>query len=93
MLTKRNRFDRKVDMKRKKTIKKSVNKLDSAYKYVNKGEDFLENSVCQLQENVGDGTGWFLGLRKGGRNKVRCKFEDFQIYDRDGNTIELQNEF
>lgn len=80
-------------MKRKKVVKRSANKLDYTFKYVNKGENFIKGSVCQLQKNEGDGTGWFLGLRKSGKNKVRCEFKDFDIFDSDGNIIEIQNDF
>lgn len=80
-------------MKKKRVVKRSVNKLDYSYKFVNNGDTFIKGSVCQLQSNEGDGTGWFLGLRKTGKNKARCKFDEFEIFDRDGNAIELQDEF
>ena len=58
-------------MKRKKTIRVNKNKLDGKYKFLSKGVEFKDKSVCQLQENLGDGTGWFLGIRKtGSRNKI-----------------------
>lgn len=78
---------------KKKVLKRSMNKLDHSYKFVNNGDAFLKGSVCQLQKNEGDGTGWFLGLRKTGKNKVRCKFSEFAIYDSGGNTIELESDF
>ena len=81
-------------MKRKKTIRVNKNKLNSKYKFLSKGGEFKNKSVCQLQENLGDGTGWFLGIRNtGNRNKIKCHFEEFDIIDPDGKIVELQNEF